>query len=205
MPRTRPAAPLVANVAWLDFVNTRYRGTRGWLDAIPSPRALGDWLIAAGLAPLPGGPRAIAALRGKSGGGRLLRDAHAFRTLLAELAHRLTGGLPPKPTAVDAINRVLRAAPEYDQLHRDGHRFLTRRLPSQADPLALLAPIARSAAVFLERGDIGRLRACGNPTCVLYFYDRTRNGRRRFCSALTCGNRVKARRRYHRLRAQQPG
>ena len=46
------------------------------------------------------------------------------------------------------------------------------------------------------------IRRCGNPDCVLYFYDATRNHRRQWCAMATCGNLMKVRafRRRHRRR-----
>ncbi|MEV5575344.1 CGNR zinc finger domain-containing protein [Spirillospora sp. NPDC052269] len=36
-----------------------------------------------------------------------------------------------------------------------------------------------------------RVRKCANPDCVLWFYDLTKNGSRRWCSMDVCGNRAK--------------
>jgi hypothetical protein len=49
-----------------------------------------------------------------------------------------------------------------------------------------------------ERPD--RIRHCAHPACVLWFYDTSRNGTRRWCSMETCGNRAKAGRHYARVR-----
>ena len=43
-----------------------------------------------------------------------------------------------------------------------------------------------------------RVKHCENPDCVLWFFDTTRNGTRRWCSMAVCGNRMKARRHYDR-------
>ena len=47
-----------------------------------------------------------------------------------------------------------------------------------------------------------RIKHCENPTCVLWFFDTTRNGTRRWCSMAVCGNRMKARRHYGRVKAE---
>ena len=47
-----------------------------------------------------------------------------------------------------------------------------------------------------------RLRRCAHPACVLYFYDTSRNGTRRWCSMDACGSRTKASRHYSRVRAR---
>jgi predicted RNA-binding Zn ribbon-like protein len=200
-----PPAPRLANLPWLDFVNTRFLHGGRWTDALATPRLLAAWWVEGGLEPRPGGLAVAVRRRGPSG-RRLFRQAHHLRAHLAELARALAGGAPPPAAAITAINRVLRAAPTRRELRAgpagsvvEGVVFAGR------DPLGTLAPIAESAAGFLLAGDRSRLRVCGNPECVLYFYDRTRNGRRRFCSAASCGNRVKAARRYQRLRAARSG
>jgi predicted RNA-binding Zn ribbon-like protein len=59
------------------------------------------------------------------------------------------------------------------------------------NPEHLLGPIAQSACDLLCNRDWSRLKRCANPACGLYFYDSTRNRRRRWCSIETCGNRMK--------------
>ena len=111
--------------------------------------------------------------------------------------------------AVTAINTILRADVRYDELslarppaHGDvGARFERRARRTEFAPLRLLAPLADSASELLCGGDASRVHRCGNPKCVLYFYDTTRNRRRRFCTPEGCGNRVKAAARYRRSKA----
>jgi predicted RNA-binding Zn ribbon-like protein len=47
-----------------------------------------------------------------------------------------------------------------------------------------------------------RVKRCENPGCVLWFFDTTRNGTRRWCSMAVCGNRMKARRHHDRVKAR---
>lgn len=47
----------------------------------------------------------------------------------------------------------------------------------------------------------GRLRPCANPECRLFFIDRSKPNTARWCSMATCGNRMKARRHYRRVRS----
>ncbi len=110
--------------------------------------------------------------------------------------------------AVAAINAILRADVRYDQLSLThapargdiGARFERYAHRTDFAPLRLLAPLADSASELLCGGDASRVHRCGNPKCVLYFYDTTRNRRRRFCTPEGCGNRVKAAARYRRSR-----
>jgi predicted RNA-binding Zn ribbon-like protein len=55
----------------------------------------------------------------------------------------------------------------------------------------VLGPLAESAAQLLVDGDFHMIKHCENAECVLWFYDRTRAHRRRWCSMATCGTRHK--------------
>ena len=46
----------------------------------------------------------------------------------------------------------------------------------------------------------GRLRPCANGECRLFLIDRSKAGTARWCSMAVCGNRMKARRHYERVR-----
>lgn len=48
----------------------------------------------------------------------------------------------------------------------------------------------------------GRLRPCGNPECLRFLLDRSRANNARWCAMATCGNRMKARRHYERVRGK---
>jgi predicted RNA-binding Zn ribbon-like protein len=46
----------------------------------------------------------------------------------------------------------------------------------------------------------GRLRRCANDECALFLIDHSRPNKARWCSMAACGNRMKARRHYERVR-----
>ncbi len=54
-----------------------------------------------------------------------------------------------------------------------------------------LAPVAESVAELLSHADFELIRHCEGGQCVLWFYDRTKAHRRRWCSPQFCGNRAK--------------
>ncbi|HWT81116.1 MAG TPA: CGNR zinc finger domain-containing protein, partial [Candidatus Methylomirabilis sp.] len=56
-------------------------------------------------------------------------------------------------------------------------------------PEDLFAPIVDAAAEMLVNLHPGRLRRC--ESCILHFYDTSKNGTRRWCSMQICGNRSK--------------
>ena len=52
----------------------------------------------------------------------------------------------------------------------------------------------------LQEAMPGRLRACANAHCRLFFIDRSKPNTARWCSMAKCGNRMKAQRHYERKR-----
>jgi predicted RNA-binding Zn ribbon-like protein len=68
-------------------------------------------------------------------------------------------------------------------------------------------PAVRAARNFVDLLDVApdRIRRCEHPNCVLWFFDTSRNGARRWHSMATCGNRLKAQRHYQRTRGGDEG
>ena len=52
----------------------------------------------------------------------------------------------------------------------------------------------------LAEGSPGRLRPCANGECHLFLIDHSKANTARWCSMAVCGNRMKARRHYQRVR-----
>jgi len=57
-----------------------------------------------------------------------------------------------------------------------------------------------TAALLADPREMARLKTCPGADCGWMFIDETKNGRRRWCSMETCGNRAKAARHYERSR-----
>src|SRR5215813_14298222 len=55
----------------------------------------------------------------------------------------------------------------------------------------------------LAKESPGRLRPCANDECRLFLIDHSKAGTARWCSMAVCGNRMKARRHYQRIRNMQ--
>ena len=66
----------------------------------------------------------------------------------------------------------------------------------QPDLLTPLRKILLSAYNILTTEDLTRIKEC--PTCKWVFYDRTKNGKRRWCSSDSCGTADKMKRYYHK-------
>ena len=191
---------LLGNLPCLDLVNTVPVRRGVPCDLLPAFAELVAWLEAAGCVTRAEARDALARWDGTAEGRGVWKAALSLREALRTMAERLAAGRSVGPEVVGAINAVLAARPTYPELVAVGRRWVRReRVPGEA-ALHLLAPVAASAAWLLEHGDPALLRKCENPDCVLYFYDTTKNKRRRWCSMDGCGARAKAAAYYRRER-----
>jgi predicted RNA-binding Zn ribbon-like protein len=99
---------------------------------------------------------------------------------------------PIASSAIVKINKILHQRYGYHELIRTGRGFEKHFRAELQEPRQLLVPIAESAADLLSYADPSHIRKCENSKCVLIFYDKTKNHRRRWCSMSSCGNRAKA-------------
>jgi len=115
-------------------------------------------------------------------------------------AAALTG--PVSSSALDVIAREARAGLAVLQVERapqDG--FVWTLGYDRVDPDQALAPIALSAAMLLAGPTLERVRLCANKTCGWLFIDHSKNRSRKWCDMADCGNKLKARRHYEKVRA----
>ena len=105
----------------------------------------------------------------------------------------LTKGRGVSTEGFAAINFILAENDGNLRLERSGGGFRTRFMARPTHPISLLGNVAEAAADLLAARDPRLIRRCGNPDCVLYFYDATRNHRRQWCAMGTCGNLMKVR------------
>jgi predicted RNA-binding Zn ribbon-like protein len=189
----------VGNQPCLDFINTEMiiRGQR--TDLLVEWRDLIVWMVRAKLMSAGGGRAAVSRL-GRAGGERLLAEAKTLRTVLREMAERVVAGRPVPQSAVETINGLLSRRPGYVQLVRANGRFERRFDSETSDAAQVLAPLAEAACELLCDGDLSLVRKCRNASCILYFYDTTKNHARQWCSMGLCGNRVKVAAHYRRHR-----
>jgi predicted RNA-binding Zn ribbon-like protein len=129
---------------------------------------------------------------------RLLEDAKALRAVLRAAVEALADGRPLTGNVTPAINHALAAGASALRLERRDDVYATVRVPLDPSPAVLLAPIAESAAWLLEHGDRTLIRRCENGACIRFFYDTTKNRRRRWCAMDGCGSRAKAAAYYRR-------
>ena len=91
----------------------------------------------------------------------------------------------------EPVNEILRITEGHDELVCGNGIWRIEFIAREGGLNWLLAAVARSAAELIAEGAGARLRLCSNPRCSLFFYDKSRTHRRRWCSMATCGNRSK--------------
>jgi predicted RNA-binding Zn ribbon-like protein len=121
--------------------------------------------------------------------GVLLQRARELREIaLAAVKDQKSG---KKPSLV-ALNRFLWDAPSHAALTTDDARNIrVTRVYGKETVEAFLAPVAEAVADLLADGDFDLVRHCEGKACVMWFYDRTKGHRRRWCTSTGCGNRAK--------------
>jgi len=171
--------PLTGEPLALDLLNTEWLASGARVDLLATADGVRAWLAATGISAAPAPETAHA----------LVEARQAIGDVLA------TQG--DDATALDRLNQVL------------GHGRLRMTLgpamnPEQAleveDPAWPPAVMAAANLLELLGGAPDRIRRCQHPACILWFFDTTRNGTRRWCSMATCGNRAKANRHYDRVK-----
>jgi predicted RNA-binding Zn ribbon-like protein len=172
----------------IDFANTLVPPPGPGLEFFQSWRDVVAWLKATNLWD-------NERLRGKgSEAVKALESALDLRQAWKKVVAGIAEGHPVPASFVQRINSLLEQDTFVDALHQEGRMgFHLHRSPSRLEGGAgALAVLARTIADFLATADFQYLRHCANhESCVLYFYDTTKNHRRQWCSNALCGNRHK--------------
>lgn len=184
----RPEFIFIGEHPAIDFANTRVvsHGNpeelfRSWPDVV-------DWLSQAKL--ITGERAELPAAAGRKALKSVIEFRQAWERVLAEL---VSGG-KVNDAFLDRLNGFLALDTFHEILRRDGKkefRVVRSSSPLRGEKLALNL-IAHQVAGFLAEASLNYVHQCANTTsCVLYFYDTTKNHRRQWCSVATCGNRHK--------------
>jgi predicted RNA-binding Zn ribbon-like protein len=192
---------LLANAACLDFVNTEVIANGERIDLLAGFGDLVEWLRQAGLISAAEAADTVARWDRGGAGRRALERARELRKELRAAAERAAAGGPVGARTLAAINAVLGRPVHATEVRRSGSGFARVDRWAFAAPEDLLAPVAESARDLLCDGELGLVRKCRNPECILFFYDTTKNRGRAWCSMSACGNRDKVASHYRRRRA----
>jgi predicted RNA-binding Zn ribbon-like protein len=182
-------ALFLAGQAGLDFLNTRFveLGSGEPVEVIANGKAFVAWLSEAGL--LGATPK----LRFST---KALDAAAAEARQLREWASDWVARWRREPgrdscAELGQLNRLLGRVSYAKQVAAErGALALAEqpRIETASDLLALVA-LELARLVTSEAPDL--VKRCEGEGCVLWFVDRTKAHRRRFCSAAACGNRAK--------------
>jgi predicted RNA-binding Zn ribbon-like protein len=165
----------------INFINTRRMVEGKLTDTLQSGRDVKYWLkrlevpVAKGTLPF--------------SDSVLLQRARELREIaLTAVKDRKSRKLP----SLVALNRFLRDAPNHVVLTTDdANNLRVTRVHGKETVEAFLAPVAEAVADLLADGDFDLVRHCEGHDCVMWFYDRTKAHRRRWCTSTGCGNRAK--------------
>ena len=177
----------------LDFLNTRPLVKGHAVELLGSLEDFLRWLTRAGRIDARAAADAMRKWNDGPEGPRITERARAFRETLRHMAEGLVKSRGVATEGLAAINFILAENDGNLRLERQGPGFRTRFAARPTSPIILLGSVAEAAADLLSHADLHLLRRCGNPDCVLFFYDTTRNHRRQWCAMGTCGNLMKVR------------
>ena len=197
--RSRQPFLFVANHPCLDFINTQMIVRGNPTDLLDECEDLVAWLVQARMLDKVQAAVIMTQWNHKDQ-EQLFEQGVTFRGTLREMAARIAARQSIPDSAVASINQILSRCPGYPQLAYKKGR-LERQFQSQAAQKdGLLAPLAEAASDLLCSGKLSLIKKCGNPACILYFYDTTKNHTRNWCSMQLCGNRIKVAAHYQRKR-----
>jgi predicted RNA-binding Zn ribbon-like protein len=174
-------APLVADHLALDLLNTQAGIGEAQEDFWKSGDDVLHWLQRCGID--------AGEIAGPTGKAALLLEAKGLRSLARELIALRKAGERGEPASLNRYLAEMASTPELEW-DADGPRLVRRG--AAPSPQRALGIVAEAVASLLVEGEFTLVRQCEHPECVLWFYDRTKSHRRRWCSMALCGNRHKA-------------
>lgn len=159
----------------LDFVGTlRARRNATPTEMFTSPESLEAWFHESGLVDgdMPCEPSDV-------------ERAVALREAVYLLVAATVAGDEYDADALALVNGTALTPSAVPQLTRQGRRV-------GATPQQALSSIARQTVRLLGGPEAAFLKECSRPECTQVYLDRSRGGRREWCSMDPCGNRIKA-------------
>ena len=181
LPNTWYAPLFIGDHPVLNMLNTVSMSESGVIDFWRSDQELLNWLMQVGVL-LPN-------FKKTTSDGTLVAAARYLREIVRTLVQQRKNGLQGKPTA---LNAFMAKAPSANVLLWESPDQLQMGILRRQDTAEeILAPLAEASAEFLALADFALVRICEADECALWFYDRTKSHKRRWCSMALCGNRHK--------------
>jgi len=206
---------LIGGRLCLDFVNTvdgRKNDSARRKSQLVNSLVLGDklgdysdlvaWSQHSGIVTATEAGRLIQESKRKAAEARAVFDrAIELREALHRIFKATVTGRMPQSVDLETVNDELLEARNHERLISTEKTFKWDWIGREASLDRMLWSIAHSAAEFLSKGDLSRLRECGGKECGWLFEDTSRNRSRQWCHMQDCGNLAKVRRFRTRLRS----
>jgi predicted RNA-binding Zn ribbon-like protein len=125
-------------------------------------------------------------------------DLTLARDLRTELRAELTCGAGGSDR-LDRLASGIGLAVRFDEAGRAG------LVPTDAGVRGVLGEVLAAIVRAEHDGTWSRLKICSSASCRYVYYDRSKNGSRRWCSMRVCGNRSKTRAYRERVNASSAG
>ncbi len=181
----------VGNHPALDWVNTEIATAAGPKDLIGGYRDLARWLDESGLLGA-SETRGLERARRGAAKDKELAAAKRLRATTRAIAVALASARGVPDSLIRELNGALVHFRVNPRIVRAGTGYERKASLDLENPLGVAGLLAGQVADLLCRDDRFRVRRCENPRCVLYFLDKSKSHRRRWCSMSLCGNRAKA-------------
>lgn len=193
----------IANNLALDLANTLARDENGHeVEFLTTFDDLLAWMVESGHTSRSAADR-VKDLLNPGQKKKMVELAAGFRGEMKAMARALSNGKPVPRSVIVRINEVLREKQGHFELIQTANGCERKFQVKMNNVTDFLLPIAESAMDLLCDGDPGRVKKCQGESCVLYFYDATKPGRRRWCTTSGCGNRAKAKAHYERSKGAE--
>lgn len=177
-PPALPRFEFLAGRLSLDFCNSLSQATGG--DRLAEPAALAGWAARIGR------PMGRMPTEAETAGMRSLRGH------LLQIFDAVTRAATPPQTALNAL--AASGGLGGIELHWDRGAGRAAMVPAGGALAGLRHDIVTDAVALLTGTALARVKRCPNHDCRWFFFDTSRNGRRRWCAMADCGTRDKVRR-----------
>jgi len=178
--REKGSLDFVGDHLAINFINTRRRLEGVLTDTLQSDESVIAWMRKMNMR--------LPLLRKPLTSKALVRTARNLRTLALRAMEQRKAG---KRVRLDELNAFLADATSQLQLRKRRNGLDLERVYLAGNAEQYLAPVTEAIADLLANGDFDLVRHCEGEKCVLWFYDRTKGHRRRWCIAGACGTRAR--------------
>ena len=174
----------------LDFLNSIAAPRGDAIESIADGEAYVSWLTTAGLLDSSEAQQLLDRF-GRPALDQVASEARDLREWFRQMVAKPTDTRWQSADVAAKLNPILAIDSSCRQLSGSGGHLFLQEKREFVRAQQLLVPVAQAIAELMTVGDPLLIKRCANPPCTLWFYDRTKAHRRRFCSAAVCGNRTK--------------